>query len=374
MFAPLFQLAPLSRPLCCLSNPTSLGFVASQPPKVSSTGNLALAIALIVVILVNVGVSVVQDYSSNKVMNSISAMIPQSASVIRNGQNVQVLSEDLVPGDIIVLNSGDRVPADVRMLSVNGLKVDQSILTGESEPVSLRNKKTSDNYLETKNMTFCGGCCVDGSGTGIVVTTGNNTIMGSLAVHAAGDKKKDTYLQKQIRRAIIIIASLCAVTALACFITYVAWLRTGHKGFISWSGIVGICLGLMVAYLPEGLPLCTIVTLFVVAKRMARNNVLVKELTIIETLGSINMIASDKTGTLTQNKMSVVEIVLGNGELWSMPSGFNKASKKLPYLYENFVDLSTHCNGYVTSARTFRPRLFRARNQNKMRCCGLHSS
>lgn len=280
-------------------------------------------------------------------MGSISAMIPQSASVMRNGQNIQILSEELVPGDIIILNSGDRVPADIRMLSVNGLKVDQSILTGESEPVALRNKKTSNNYLETKNMTFCGGCCVDGSGTGLVVTTGNNTMMGALAVYAANDKKKDTYLQKQIRRAIIIISSLCAVTALACFITYVAWLRTGHKGFISWSGIVGICLGLMIAYLPEGLPLCTIVTLFVVAKRMARNNVLVKELTIIETLGSINMIASDKTGTLTQNKMSVVEIILGNGELWSMPSGFHKASKKSPYLFDHFVDLSTHCNGYV---------------------------
>lgn len=300
-----------------------------------------------VVIFINVGVSVVQDYSSNKVMNSISAMIPQTASVIRNGQNIQIPSEDLVPGDIIILNSGDRVPADIRILSVSGLKVDQSVLTGESEPVVSRSKVTSDNYLETKNMTFCGGCCVDGSATGLVVSTGNNTIMGSLAVHASQDKKKDTYLQKQIRRAIIIIASLCFVTALVCFITYVAWLRTGHRGFITWSGIVSICLGLMIAYLPEGVPLCTIVTLFVVAKRMARNNVLAKELTIIETLGSINMIASDKTGTLTQNKMSVVEIVLGNGELWSLSKGFKKASKAFPSLFENFVDLSTHCNGYV---------------------------
>jgi len=271
-------------------------------------------------------------------------MMPQNSTVIRGGQAMQVETTALVPGDILKLETGDRVPADIRVLTVSGLKVDQSILTGESEPVSLRNKMTSTNYLESKNMTFCGGCIVDGSGVGLVVATGNNTMMGSLAVHAAKDKKKDTYLSKEIRRAIIIIASLCVITALACFITYVAWLRTSKKGFITWPGIVGICLGIMIAYLPEGVPLCVVVTLFIVAKRMARHNVLVKDLTIIETLGSINMIASDKTGTLTQNKMTAVEIVLGNGSHYLAPGGFSKASRSFPYLFEQFIDLSTLCN------------------------------
>lgn len=278
-------------------------------------------------------------------MNSISKMLPQTATVVRNSQEIQIPASELVPGDIIKLESGDRVPADVRMLQVSGLKVDQSILTGESEPVVLRNKSTSPNYLESRNMTFGGGCCVDGSGYGLVVSTGNHTVMGSLAASASKEKKKATYLQKEIRRAIIIIASLCLVTAAACFITYVAWLRTGHKGFINWAGIVGICLGLMVAYLPEGVPLTVIITLFIVARRMARHNVLVKDLTIIETLGSINMVASDKTGTLTQNKMSVVEIVLANGELFSSPSGFYKASKKYTNLFETMVEISGLCNG-----------------------------
>jgi sodium/potassium-transporting ATPase subunit alpha len=307
---------------------------------------LALAIALVVVVLINVGVAFAQDYSSNAVMNSINKMMPQNAMVVRDGQAIQVPSEELVPGDILRLESGDRVPADVRIVQVSGLKVDQSILTGESEPVSLRNKMTSTNYLESKNMTFCGGCVVDGSGAGIIVATGNYTMMGSLAVHAAKDKKKDTYLSKEIRRAIIIIASLCFLTALLCFIVFVAWIRTSHKGFITWPGIVGICLGVMIAYLPEGVPLCVVVTLFIVAKRMSRKNVLVKDLTIIETLGSINMIASDKTGTLTQNKMSVVEIVLADGTPYISPSGFNKAARNNSDLFETFVDIAALCNGY----------------------------
>jgi magnesium-transporting ATPase (P-type) len=233
------------------------------------------------------------------------------------------------------------------MITVSGIKVDQSMLTGESEPVALRNKMTSENYLESKNMTFCGGCVVDGSGVGLVVATGNKTVMGSLAMHAAKDTKKETYLAKEIRRSIFIIASLCIITALACFIAFVAWLRVKHVGFISWSGIVGIILGLMIAFLPEGVPLCVMATLFIVAKRMARANVLVKDLTIIETLGSINMIASDKTGTLTQNKMSVVEIVLSNHAVYQAPGGFHKAFKTHPTLFHEFVQLSTHCNGFV---------------------------
>jgi sodium/potassium-transporting ATPase subunit alpha len=324
-----------------------LGYLNGGTP---STGNLTLAVALVIVVLINIAVSVVQDHTSSAVMKSIKGMMPQYSMVVRDGQAVQILTQDLVPGDILQMQTGDRIPADVRVLSVSGLKVDQSILTGESEPIALRSKMTSSNYLESKNMTFCGGCIVDGSGTGLVVATGNYTMMGSLAVHAANDKKKETYLSKEIRRAIIIIASLCFITAAACFITYVAWLRTSKKGFINWPGIVGICLGVLVAYLPEGVPLCVVVTLFIVAKRMARRNVLVKDLTIIETLGSINMIASDKTGTLTQNKMSVVDIVLANGEQYPSPSGFHKASRQYPNLFEQFVDLSMFCN-----AATFDP-------------------
>lgn len=299
------------------------------------------------VALANVVISFIQDYSSSAVMESISKMMPKNSTVIRDSQAISIPADEIVPGDILRLETGDRVPCDCRMIAVSGIKVDQAILTGESEPVVLRTKMTSTNFLESKNMTFCGGNVVDGSGIGIVVNTGNNTMMGSLATSAGKDNKKDTYLAKEIRRAVIMIAVLCAVTAIVCFIAFVAWLRVDHAGFITWPGIVGICLGLMIAYLPEGVPLTVMLTLFIVAKRMARANVLAKDLTIIETLGSINMIASDKTGTLTQNKMSVVELVFPNNQIFTSPAGFHRASTTHPSLFTEFLQTSTHCNGYV---------------------------
>lgn len=144
-------------------------------------GSLALAIALVVVTLINVATTVFQDYSSSAVMKSIQGMMSTTTTVIRDGQTQSIATKDLVPGDIVTLALGERIPADLRMISVAGIRVDQSILTGEAEPVALRLKSTSDNYLESKNITFCGACVVEGSGTGIVVATGNNTVMGSIA-------------------------------------------------------------------------------------------------------------------------------------------------------------------------------------------------
>lgn len=133
-----------------------------------------------------------------------------------------------------------------------------------------------------------------------------------------------------------------ALLALSCFIAYVAWLRTAHKGFISWSGIIGICLGLMIGCFPVGLPLCVTATLLIVAKRMAKANVLVKDLTIIETLGSVNMIASDKTGTLTQNNMSVAEILIGTANVVSSYPTFVKARTDYPEQFEPLLSIAMH--------------------------------
>lgn len=143
---------------------------------------MALAIALVVVTLFNVAATIYSDYSSSAVMKSIKSMMSATTTVIRDGQTTQIPTEDIVPGDIVVLSLGERVPADLRVVSVHGLRVDQSILTGESEPVALRTKQTSDNYLESKNITFCGASVVEGSGVGLVVATGSQTMMGSIAL------------------------------------------------------------------------------------------------------------------------------------------------------------------------------------------------
>lgn len=118
-------------------------------------------------------------------MKSIQSMMSATTTVVRDGQTTQIPTEDVVPGDIVVLSLGERVPADLRIVSVHGLRVDQSILTGESEPVALRTKQTSDNYLESKNITFCGASVVEGSGVGLIVATGSQTMMGSIALKYA---------------------------------------------------------------------------------------------------------------------------------------------------------------------------------------------
>lgn len=137
---------------------------------------------MVVVALFNVAATVYSDYSSNAVMKSINGMMATTTTVIRDGQTTQVSTLEVVPGDLVVLSLGEKVPADLRLVSVHGLRVDQSILTGESEPVSLRVKQTSDNYLESKNITFCGASVVEGSGVGLVVATGSQTMMGSIAI------------------------------------------------------------------------------------------------------------------------------------------------------------------------------------------------
>lgn len=135
--------------------------------------------------------------------------------------------------------------------------------------------------------------------------------------------------------------------ALACFFTFVGWLRVKHASFMTWSGIISTCLGLLIGCFPVGLPLCVTATLLIVAKRMAKANVLVKDLTIIETLGSINMIASDKTGTLTQNNMSVVEALLGTKRVLNTTAGFVQTWKDIPEQFAPLLSIAVHNNAYV---------------------------
>jgi P-type E1-E2 ATPase len=128
-------------------------------------------------------------------MKSIQGMMSATTNVKRDGQSMQILTVDLVPGDVVELALGEKVPADLRLLSVSGIRVDQSILTGESEPIALRVKATSDNFLESKNVTFCGASVVEGSGTGLVIATGNHTVMGSIAAKCVLSFVSSTYVK-----------------------------------------------------------------------------------------------------------------------------------------------------------------------------------
>lgn len=231
-------------------------------------------------------------------MESFKNMVPQFATVIREGQKLTVPAEEIVVGDIIEIKSGDRIPADIRILKSQGCKVDNSSLTGESEPQTRSPELTHDNPLETRNLAFFSTNCVEGTAQGIVINTGDRTIMGRIANLASGLEMGETPIAKEIEHFIHIITGVAVFLGVTFFL--IAFVLGYH-----WLDAVIFLIGIIVANVPEGLLATVTVCLTLTAKRMASKNCLVKNLEAVETLGSTSTICSDKTGTLTQNRMTV---------------------------------------------------------------------
>jgi sodium/potassium-transporting ATPase subunit alpha len=267
--------------------------------------------------------------------------------VVRDGSEKLIPAATLVVGDVVVLRNGDRVPADLRLVDVRSLRVDQAALTGESEPVSSSATCTDSNYLQTRNIAFCGTNIVEGTARGIVVSTGNNTVMGSIASAASSSSERSSGLQLEIRRVVIVIAILAAITATAVILTWVFWLNPTKPAFMNLPSMLATVIGIMVAFLPDGLPFCIVLALTLVAKQMSLNSVVVKHLPTVETLGTVDVLASDKTGTLTQNKMSVVHVFTLPNQLLEVPENkkiLSKTSSDDPQARQ-LVLLSALCSG-----------------------------
>ncbi len=206
---------------------------------------------------------------------------------------------------MVEVKGGDRIPADIRVIQAHGFKVDNSSLTGESEPQSRSPECTNDNPLETKNVAFFSTNCVEGSGRGIVVNTGDRTVMGRIANLASGLEMGDTPIAKEIAHFIHLITGVAVFLGVSFFI--IAFVLGYH-----WLDAVIFLIGIIVANVPEGLLATVTVCLTLTAKRMANKNCLVKNLEAVETLGSTSTICSDKTGTLTQNRMTVSHLWFDN--------------------------------------------------------------
>ncbi|KAG7529951.1 hypothetical protein FFLO_05307 [Filobasidium floriforme] len=291
-----------------------LCFIAWRPlgDPAPAVANLALAIVILVVIVVQTAFNAWQDYSTGRVMNSISGMLPSSVQVIRDSVEQEILAQDLVLGDIVLLRLGQKIPADLRFITVSSdFKADRSILTGESLPIPGTTDSTDANFLETKNIGLQGTLCVSGSATGVVIQTGDRTVFGRIAQLSSKAKAHgSTTLQKEIYRFVLIIASIALTLALTVIIVWAAWLNKKHKGFISVAALVINVVSVMVAMIPEGLPASITMSLAIVANSLARKKVLCKSLMTVETLGACDTLLSDKTGTLTQNKMTVVNAAI----------------------------------------------------------------
>ncbi|XP_070549083.1 sodium/potassium-transporting ATPase subunit alpha-3-like isoform X2 [Ptychodera flava] len=286
--------------LCFLAYSIQAG-TEEEPPN----DNLYLGVVLASVVIITGCFSYYQEAKSSRIMDSFKDMVPQEALVLRGGEFTSMNAEKVVVGDIVEVKGGDRVPADIRVLEARGLKVDNSSLTGESEPQSRSPEFTNDNPLETRNICFFSTNAVEGTGRGIVIQTGDRTVMGRIANLASGLDVGDTPIAKEIAHFIHII------TSVAVFLGVTFFILAFILGY-SWLEAVIFLIGIIVANVPEGLLATVTVCLTLTAKRMASKNCLVKNLEAVETLGSTSTICSDKTGTLTQNRMTVAHMWYDN--------------------------------------------------------------
>jgi sodium/potassium-transporting ATPase subunit alpha len=272
-----------------------------------SAYNLGLAILVLIVIFLQASFSAFQDWSTARTMNAILDLLPAEALVIRSSESTRIPSSDLVVGDIVKVSIGNKVPADIRLLSTSGdVRFDRSMLTGESEEVEGATGMTDDNFLETRNIAMMGTLVTNGSATGVVVLTGKNSVMGHIALTTTSVKSQPTLIQREISRFVRIIVCLTVFLAALLLFTWVGWLRVDHPGFMNVIEMLDDVMGCVVAFIPEGMPVGVALTLMMVARRMKDNNILPKGLSTVETLGCVNVICSDKTGTLTENRMAVV--------------------------------------------------------------------
>lgn len=264
-------------------------------------GAMADAITIMAIVVINAVLGFIQEYRAERSLEAIKKMAAPVARVLRDGKRVTIAAEQIVPGDIVYLDAGDRVPADLRLLETFSLEVDEAALTGESVPVG---KDARLHYQEVRplaergNQCFMGTSVTRGRASAVVVSTGMSTVMGQIARMMKEEKQSLTPLQARLdqlgKYLILICLGVCAV------VTALGILRGEAVMNMLLSGI-----SLAVAAIPEGLPAIVTVVLAVGVQRMARKNAVVRKLSAVETLGCTTVICSDKTGTLTQNRMTV---------------------------------------------------------------------
>lgn len=307
--------------------------------------NLALAILVLIVIFLQASFSAFQDWSTKRVMNSILDLLPSEALVLRDGSLTKLSAVDLVAGDIVHISIGNKVPADLRLLDSSGdIRFDRSVLTGESDEVEGALDATDDNFLETRNMALMGTNATNGNGIGIVVLTGSRTVMGRIAKATSSVKDIPTLIQREISRFVYIIIGLTAILAGLILFTWVGWLRVDHFQYMNVVAMLNDVMGCVVAFIPEGMPVGVALTLMMIAKRMKNANILPKGLSTVETLGCVNVICSDKTGTLTENKMAVTTagFVDGQCNIKDFVNAFGQS--KPPRAYDELNRASILCN------------------------------
>ncbi|MEN9219962.1 MAG: HAD-IC family P-type ATPase, partial [Thermostichales cyanobacterium GMQP_bins_62] len=272
------------------------------------------------VVLINGIISYIQESKAEEAINALAQSVVTEATVIRGGQKLSIPSEELVPGDLVVLNSGDKVPADLRLIAVRNLQVDESALTGESVPVQKRVGVLGEEtpLADRVNMAFAGSFVTFGQATGVVIAIGDQTQTGKISGLIERGGSLQTPLTRKFAHfsetLLKIILGLAAVTFIV--------------GVIQGQGVATVfeaAVALAVSAIPEGLPAVVTVTLAIGVNRMAQRHAIIRKLPAVETLGGATVICSDKTGTLTKNQMTVQRLYAGDEEFQVTGGGYSPA-------------------------------------------------
>ena len=278
--------------------------ISAVVSKMQGENDYVDSVIIIAIVIFNAIMGVIQEAKAEKSIEALKKMTPQIAKVIRNGKTTSINAEEVVKGDLIVLEAGNFVPADCRIIESHNLKIEESSLTGETEPSEKNSEviRKSDIALgDIKNMAFMSTVIINGHGKAVVTDIGMSTKVGQIADMIIKDESPETPLQKKL-------GDVGKILGMACLVICVFIFLMGIIKHIDPIEMFMTSVGLAVAAIPEGLPAIVTIMLSIGVTKMAKKNSIIRKLPAVETLGSSSVICSDKTGTLTQNKMKVVEI------------------------------------------------------------------
>uniref|UniRef100_A0AC34F4S3 Cation-transporting P-type ATPase N-terminal domain-containing protein n=1 Tax=Panagrolaimus sp. ES5 TaxID=591445 RepID=A0AC34F4S3_9BILA len=299
----------------------------------SKMEHLWVSIIILVMIIGMCFVSFWQEREARKAVKGFESLLPEKCDVIRDGKEEEVNTVDLVVGDLVKIKSGSTVPADIRILQCEQLKIEASSITGESEPMDCTHEipeKDDETAFDAHNIAFNGSMIVEGSGMGVVIRTGKETVIGKIATMTTGQEDNKSRLEKQMSKFVKFLVVVASSVAISVFVA---------GGFVhKWKNVVRLMAdGFLV---PCGLPATVTSVITVVARRLASRKVYLKRLDVVEALGSCNIIATDKTGTLTKNIMKVTDIWYSDETISEIPE---KESEK-PEAFQRIIEAMCICN------------------------------
>ncbi|WP_407307531.1 calcium-transporting P-type ATPase, PMR1-type [Desulfosporosinus sp. SB140] len=331
-------------------------------------GEIADAITILTILIVNAILGFVQEFRAERSMESLRSLTAPEARVLREGLEQRIPAAEVVPGDIVLLEAGDRIPADVRWIQAVNIQVEESALTGESHPVGKNISPLVDELTpmaDRRNMGYMGTSIVNGRGAGVVVATGMDTEMGVIAGMIQSVEEEETPLQKRLAE---LGKWLVLVSVLVCVAVVITGILRGEDFYkMFFTGV-----SLAVAAIPEGLPAIVTVALAVGVQRMVKRQAIIRKLPAVETLGCATVICSDKTGTLTQNEMTVRQIYSDGRKITVSGQGYDPKGdfygadpeKEKDPLHEGLI-IAALCNNAILTKKGVKVAgLFRSKESN----------